>query len=131
MTHLIDELTPADEPATEDDDGERCAAPWISWMRPNGVANDQAKFAAIVSGGLVEASGSITEGDRTFAVQSGKAVASADDVAALPVVAPATGSTMTVGDVSSVRQMVAGASVVDASALAADEGGNLVLGGEG
>lgn len=23
MTHLIDELTPADEPATEDDDGER------------------------------------------------------------------------------------------------------------
>lgn len=68
--------------------------------------------AAIVSGGLVEASGSITEGDRTFAVQSGKAVASADDVAALPVVAPATGSTMTVGDVSSVRQMVAGASVV-------------------
>ncbi|WP_166426727.1 efflux RND transporter permease subunit [Labedella populi] len=68
--------------------------------------------AAILSGGLVEASGSLTEGDQTLAVQNGTAVASAEDIAALPVVAPATGETLTVGDVALVRQMVAGASVV-------------------
>jgi HAE1 family hydrophobic/amphiphilic exporter-1 len=68
--------------------------------------------AAIVSGSSVEASGNLTEGDRTFAVQSGKSVTNADDIKALPVVAPTTGETLTVGDVASVEQMVAGASVV-------------------
>jgi HAE1 family hydrophobic/amphiphilic exporter-1 len=68
--------------------------------------------AAIVSGGAVEASGSLTEGERTFSVQSGKAVASEDDIKALPVPAPETGETVTVGDVATVAHMVPSASLV-------------------
>jgi hypothetical protein len=42
---------PGTSEAAKPSTGDRCAAPWISWMRWNGVANDQVKFAAIVSGG--------------------------------------------------------------------------------
>jgi HAE1 family hydrophobic/amphiphilic exporter-1 len=68
--------------------------------------------AAILSGGAVDASGSVTEGERTFDVQSGTAVGDADDIAAIPVVAPKTGETLTVGEVATVQHMVPGASIV-------------------
>ncbi|RWZ50005.1 AcrB/AcrD/AcrF family protein [Labedella phragmitis] len=68
--------------------------------------------AAILSGGAVDASGSVTEGERTFDVQSGTAVGDAEDIAAIPVVAPKTGETLTVGEVATVQHMVPGASIV-------------------
>lgn len=67
---------------------------------------------AIVSGGAVDASGSLTEGERTLDVQSGKALVSVDDIKALPVVSPKTGKTTTIGEVADVQHKIPGASLI-------------------
>ncbi|WP_024357466.1 efflux RND transporter permease subunit [Leucobacter chironomi] len=89
---------------------ERIAiAPYAGALAENGLTS-QAISDALQQSGVLMAAGTVTEGDRTLAVQAGTSLGSVEDIAAIPL--PGTGgfdaateqsTPLTIGDVAEVR----------------------------